>query len=64
LVWEASFGIWNLVPLCLMWTIWRERNARVFDEQIRKFWAPLLVRYLIEEFEQVTEFVASLHVVH
>ena len=38
--WRNWFGkhhssIWNLVPLCLMWTIWRERNARVFDDQIR-----------------------------
>jgi hypothetical protein len=31
--WGASFGygptkeVWLLVPLCLMWCIWRERNA-------------------------------------
>ena len=23
---------WNLVPLCLMWCIWRERNQRTFDD--------------------------------
>jgi hypothetical protein len=35
--WFNSFGkpdsiIWNLVPLCLMWTIWRERNHCTFDD--------------------------------
>ena len=23
--------IWNIVPLCLMWGIWRERNANRFE---------------------------------
>jgi hypothetical protein len=33
--WGASFGygpakeVWRLVPLCLMWCIWRERKSRV-----------------------------------
>uniref|UniRef100_A0A2N9EUJ9 Reverse transcriptase zinc-binding domain-containing protein n=1 Tax=Fagus sylvatica TaxID=28930 RepID=A0A2N9EUJ9_FAGSY len=35
--WFNSFGkhdsaIWNLVPLCLMWTVWRERNQRTFED--------------------------------
>ena len=35
--WHNSLGkfssdIWNLVPLCLMWTIWRERNRRTFKD--------------------------------
>jgi hypothetical protein len=35
--WFNSFGksdseIWNLVPLCLLWTVWRERNHRTFDD--------------------------------
>jgi hypothetical protein len=34
--WHNWFGkhdtvVWNLVPLCLMWTIWRERNRRIFE---------------------------------
>jgi hypothetical protein len=34
-VWRNALGkfssdIWNLVPLCLLWTIWRERNRRTF----------------------------------
>ena len=27
---KHSSSIWNLVPPCLMWTIWRERNSRIF----------------------------------
>ena len=35
--WHNSLGkfssdFWNLVPLCLMWTIWRERNRRTFND--------------------------------
>jgi hypothetical protein len=26
-------GVWNLVPLCLMWTIWKERNSRIFQDK-------------------------------
>ncbi len=24
-------GVWNLVPLCLMWTLWQERNRWIFE---------------------------------
>jgi hypothetical protein len=27
-----SSDVWNLVPLCLMWTIWKERNSRTFED--------------------------------
>ena len=35
--WHNWFGkhhshIWNLIPLCLMWTVWRERNLRTFED--------------------------------
>jgi hypothetical protein len=35
--WHNWFGkhhshIWNLSPLCLMWTVWRERNLRTFED--------------------------------
>jgi hypothetical protein len=26
-------GVWNLIPSCLMWIIWRERNKRIFEDQ-------------------------------
>ena len=30
---KHSSDIWNMVPLCLMWTIKRERNSRTFEEK-------------------------------
>ena len=35
--WENYLGIhsssiWNMVPACLMWLIWRERNTRTFED--------------------------------
>jgi hypothetical protein len=36
--WGASCGyspaqeVWRLVPLCLMWCIWQERNVRDFED--------------------------------
>jgi len=26
------YGSWRLAPLCVMWCIWRERNARSFED--------------------------------
>ena len=28
---KRSLGVWNLIPSCLMWIIWRERNNRTFE---------------------------------
>lgn len=28
---HRQLGIWNAVPHCLMWGIWRERNLRTFE---------------------------------
>jgi hypothetical protein len=25
--------VWRMAPLCLMWTIWKERNARCFEDK-------------------------------
>jgi len=36
--WGASFGhglakkAWRLVPHCVLWSIWREWNARLFED--------------------------------
>ena len=35
--WQGKFGrlrnvsIWRAIPHCLMWCLWRERNARTFE---------------------------------
>ena len=29
-------GIWNIVHLCLMWTLWRERNHLTFEDKQKK----------------------------
>ena len=36
--WQGSFGrhrngyIWSIIPHCLMWCLWRERNSRCFED--------------------------------
>ena len=32
LVGKHSSQIWNLVPLCILWCIWKERNRRTFED--------------------------------
>ena len=27
-----SSDVWNLVSLCLMWSVWREHNSRTFED--------------------------------
>ena len=27
-----SSKVWNMVPACLMWLVWKERNARTFED--------------------------------
>jgi len=28
---RLALHLWRMAPLCLMWCLWRERNARTFD---------------------------------
>jgi hypothetical protein len=30
---KHSSDIWNLVPHCLMWSLWHERNSRIFEDK-------------------------------
>ena len=30
---KKSSSVWNLIPSCLMWTIWWERNNRTFENK-------------------------------
>jgi hypothetical protein len=32
---SRSAVVWKMVPLCIMWCIWRERNARCFEDFLR-----------------------------
>ena len=32
LVGKINLDIWNLVPSCLMWIVWTERNRRSFED--------------------------------
>jgi hypothetical protein len=32
-----SAVVWKMVPLCLMWCVWMERNARCFEDSTRSF---------------------------
>jgi hypothetical protein len=37
--WKSQRGnkmvmkVWRMAPLCLMWSIWKERNARCFEDK-------------------------------
>ena len=39
--WQGRFGhhqngyIWLMVPHCLLWCLWRERNSRCFEDKER-----------------------------
>lgn len=46
---KHNSDIWNLVPLCLMWYLWQERNRRTFEEvdiQYPEFMSISLACYL------------------
>jgi hypothetical protein len=34
---SRSAVVWKMIPLCLMWCIWRERNARCFEDTSQSF---------------------------
>jgi hypothetical protein len=34
---SRSAVVWKMAPLCLMWCIWRERNAICFEDTLRSF---------------------------
>ena len=31
----SEYGCWRMVPHCVMWCLWRERNARHFEDSER-----------------------------
>ena len=34
---RRSSAIWNLAPLCVMWSLWQERNRRIFEDLEKPF---------------------------
>jgi hypothetical protein len=63
--------IWNMVPLCLLWTLWRERNGRTFensertDSQVQELFSNTLYDWAItwgySRCDSVLSFLDSLH---
>jgi hypothetical protein len=63
--------IWNMVPLCLLWTLWRERNSRIFENsertesQLQELFPNTLYDWAIawgySRFDYVISFLDSLH---
>ena len=45
---KHSSQIWNLVPLCILWCIWKERNQRTFEDLVSPVIKCLL--FLVELF--------------
>jgi hypothetical protein len=77
--WRKWFGknfsaVWNLVPLCLMWTIWQERNRRIFEDlkrsgnQLLEYFSGLLFDWSrvwgFTAFTSLLDFIASLSAVY
>ena len=56
--WQGRFGrhrngdIWKVVPLCLMWCIWKERNSKCFED-IERSMPDLKLLFLRTFFELV-----------
>jgi hypothetical protein len=69
---KMVMGVWRMAPLCLMWTIWREMNARCFEDkemamaelsngfiQLLFFWAGVLNIPQVSNMQQFVELCSS-----
>ena len=65
-----SSDIWNIVPVCLMWTIWKERNHLTFED-VSKLDSQILEGFILTLFDwsrawgfttntSIPEFISSL----
>uniref|UniRef100_A0A2N9IHY6 Uncharacterized protein n=1 Tax=Fagus sylvatica TaxID=28930 RepID=A0A2N9IHY6_FAGSY len=34
---RRSSAVWNLAPLCVLWSLWKERNRRIFEDLEKPF---------------------------
>ena len=50
MAWESYLNIWNLIPGCLMWITWLERNRHYFEDT-KKTLEELKVLYQRSPFE-------------
>uniref|UniRef100_A0A2N9GZQ1 Reverse transcriptase domain-containing protein n=1 Tax=Fagus sylvatica TaxID=28930 RepID=A0A2N9GZQ1_FAGSY len=68
-----SSDIWNIVPVCLMWTIWKERNHRTFED-VSKLDSQILEGFILTLFDwsrawgftthtSIPEFISSLFLI-
>ena len=74
LVGKFHSRIWNMIPSCLIWTLWRERNRHVFedeehlDSQLLEFFSNLLFDWATvwgyTQSTTVISFFNSLHFSH
>ena len=59
--------IWNMVPLCLLWTLWREQNSHIFensehtDSQLQELFSNTLYEWVIAWGYSRFNSVTSLH---
>jgi hypothetical protein len=69
-----SSDIWNMVPICLMWTIWKEHNQLTF-ENVSRSNSQILEGFTLTLFDwsrawgltfsiSITEFFSSLYLIH
>ena len=35
---HSSSDVWNLMPACLMWLVWKERDSYMFEKDERPLW--------------------------
>ena len=68
-----SSDIWNIVPVCLMWTIWKERNQHTFDD-VSRLDSHILEGFILPLFDwsrawgfststSISEFISSLFLI-
>lgn len=53
--WHSAASIWNAIPHCIIWTIWREWNNRTFEGEKQSI-TELMRSFILSLFEWITAF--------